>query len=110
MQIPILVPVLVFVALVVLLVFGRGRRRFGGAPPPPAPAGPPLPDVSSRLRGQLARVQELAAHGPGARAQIDQVIAQVRADREAIPAENLRLRRMTELVIDEMCDLRDQQS
>jgi hypothetical protein len=66
--------------------------------------------VSSRLQEQLVRVQELAGRGHGARAEIDTVIARARADREAIPAENLRLRRMTELAIGEMCELRDQQS
>lgn len=99
------VMVLAFVALVILVIASRGPRDRVGVPPPPPP-GPPLDEVGDRLGLRMRRMQELVAEGPGARAEMDRLIADTRAELADLP-ESPRLRRMTELVLTDLEERRD---
>lgn len=97
--------VVVFAALVIFVIASRGPWNRVGTPPPPPP-GPPLDEVGDRLELRMRRMQELVAQGLGARAEMDRLIADTRAELAALP-ESPRLRRMTELVLadlEERCD------
>lgn len=94
-----------FVALVIVVIASRGPTNRAGPPPLPPP-GPPLDEVGDRLELRMRRMQELVAEGPGARAEMDRLIAHTRAELADLQ-ESPRLRRMTELVLTDLEERRD---
>jgi hypothetical protein len=99
------VMVFAFAALVIVVIASRGARNRVGVPPPPPP-GPPLDEVGDRLELRVRRMQELVAQGPGARAEMDRLVADTRAELAGL-SESPRLRRMTELVLADLEERRD---